>query len=291
MNLAVPPGGLGNALAIGAGTGSLFEDTAQLGMPQLCLGGLSEAWLLKELGHRHWMLLARLAGHAAPDFRDVDGAPVYAAFCALSIRDAAFGVLGENDRLTLHSDLMRVSRTQFLSRHRLTAKGRAMGTVELVSTFIRRSATGNHAVARVAIETLPPPLASPAAGLAGLAADMRAERMDTYKDFDLRRRTTTEAVEIEPCPAQDFNGAGFLYFPSFIAFVDRAEWQFETCRAPRATTIHRDVFFYGNVDPGEKVRVSRHDTRRGEGRLAHHCRLERASDGVRLADAFTLRRV
>ncbi|ODN71026.1 Pnap_2097 family protein [Methylobrevis pamukkalensis] len=121
----------------------------RLGMPQLCLGGLSETWLLKELGHRHWMLLAFAAGHAVPAFRDGRGAPVYAAFSAVRIDEADFASLGENDLLTVDSSLSRLSRTRFRSRHRLTAAGRPVGMVDMVSTFVtRREAGRNRSIAR-----------------------------------------------------------------------------------------------------------------------------------------------
>ena len=46
-----------------------LPDRITLGMPHLSANGLSEGWLLKELGHRHWFLLAEAAGMAVPDFR------------------------------------------------------------------------------------------------------------------------------------------------------------------------------------------------------------------------------
>ncbi|MDQ0511193.1 Pnap_2097 family protein [Ancylobacter amanitiformis] len=284
-----------------------LEETVRLGMPQLALGGLSEGWLLKDLGHRHWMMLAAMAGRAVPDFRDIDGAPVYAAFSALAIHDARFAALGENDTLAIRSSIARLSRTQCASRHVLSRAGEPMGTVELVSTFVRRgSGGGNHQVARVALEGFPPP-AAPSAGtcadsLAGRAAALRARRLDRHFGFDLRPYVERDAeageageagpyIEVDPCPAQDFNGAGFLYFASFVSFIDRAEWHFDGRQAPRAATLRREVFFHANVDPGERVRVRWLGQRRGDGRLAHHCRLERMSDGARLAEAFTLRAV
>src|ERR1700689_2562668 len=88
-----------------------------LGMPHLCMTGLSETWLLKECGHRHWLLLAEAAGLAAPDFRDPDGAPIYAAFLSVSVRDGAFDRVAEHDRLVFSSRLARISRTRFMSVH------------------------------------------------------------------------------------------------------------------------------------------------------------------------------
>ncbi|WP_246668907.1 Pnap_2097 family protein [Ancylobacter sp. TS-1] len=297
MNMALPNTAFApeKLLRDAAAPAPVMEETVRLGMPQLALGGLSESWLLKDLGDRHWMLLARMAGRDVPDFRDADGAPVYAAFSALSIRDAEFGGLGENDRLTIRSSIARVSRTQCASHHALSLAGRPVGSVELVSAFVRRApGGGNHTVARVALEGFPPPDAPAQDGLAGLAAALRAGRRTDHLGFDLRPGGSAggpAAIEIDLCPVQDFNGAGFLYFASFVAFVDRAEWHFDGRRAARPATRRRDVFFSGNIDPGERLIVRWLAARREDGTLAHHCRLERAGDGARLAEAFTLRAV
>ncbi|WP_018388389.1 Pnap_2097 family protein [Ancylobacter sp. FA202] len=289
MNLVPSPGLFATPPAL------IAEATVQLGMPQLCLGGLSETWLLKELGHRHWMALAAMAGRAVPDFRDADGAPVYAAFSALSVEDADFASLRENDRLTIRSETCRLSRTQCASRHDLACRGRAVGSVHLVSAFVRRApGGGNHTVARVALDGFPAPPVMGAgrreSALAARAASFRAGRGAPDARFGSGLSSEPEAVlEIDPCPAQDFNGAGFLYFTSFLAFIDRAEWQFDGRRAPLATTRAREVYFHGNIDPGERVVVRRLKGERQPGELFHHCRLERAGDGARLADAFTRR--
>lgn len=272
------------------------EETLLLGMPQLCLAGLSEVWLLKELGHRHWMGLAQLAGRAVPDFRATDGAPVYAAFRALSVEQADFAVLGENDRLTIRTTLCRLTHTQCASRHELTCQGRPVGTVNLVSTFVRRApAGGNHTVARVALEAFPElisPLMAPGrAGesLAARAATFRSTGAAPEPRFAAAGLVEGGCVTFDPCPAQDFNGAGFLYFPSFIALIDRAEWHFDGRSAPRSATRWREVYFHGNIDPGERVVVRRLMDERGARERIHHYRLERAGDGLRLADAFTQR--
>lgn len=292
MNMALPNAAFVAELLPTGDAAPAMEETLRLGMPQLALGGLSENWLLKELGDRHWMLLARMAGREVPDFRDADGAPVYAAFSALSVKEADFAALGENDRLTIRSDIARVSHTQCLSRHALSRAGRPVGRVDLVSAFVRRATGGgNHTVARVALDAFPPPAAPAPDGLAAMAAALRAGRLAAPPGFAFDGAPIRGGFEIDPCPVQDFNGAGFLYFASFVAFVDRAEWHFDGRRAPRAATLRREVFFSGNIDPGERLRARWMASRREDGHLAHHCRLERAGDGARLADAFTLRAV
>lgn len=272
--------------------GRAETDTYLLGMPQLGLNGLSETWLLKELGHRHWMMLARLAGQDAPRFTDERGAPVYAAFCALSIYDARLEAARENDHLVISSKLRRLSRTQMLSRHELNLPDGDIGVVEMVSTFVRRGAEGgNHSVSRFAAPGLPP--VSPGLEnhwLAARAAALRAGRADAHMGFSVHQAQPRKVASFDPCPSQDFNGAGLLYFSSFVSFADRMEWSFAREKSLGATTVRRDVFFSGNIDPGETLAVSLIELRRDTETFAHHCQILREQDGAPLARIFTVRR-
>ncbi len=90
---------------------SAMPSTILVGMPHLCLGALSETWLLTECGHRHWLLLA--TGLDVPDFRDEAGEPVYAMFLAVSVRDAAPDAVHEHDQLAFSSRLVRAAHTRF----------------------------------------------------------------------------------------------------------------------------------------------------------------------------------
>ncbi|HSI39890.1 MAG TPA: Pnap_2097 family protein [Xanthobacteraceae bacterium] len=268
-----------------------MQDRLVLGMPHLSLGGLSETWLLKELGHRHWGLLARLAGRAVPDFRDADGAPVYAAFCAVSVSGAAFGTLAEHDELAISSELARLSRTQFASRYLLSCRGRRVGTVELSSVFVRRFEAGrNRSIARIALDLFPPPLPDSGLGTAAaLAARLRGGDWAEHFGFARTAPADGRTLTINPCPSQDFNGADFLYFTAFQAFVDRAEWDLLTPRLP-LSTLARDIVYYGNVEVGDRIVVELKAWRPEPGGLSHWCQLRRAVDGAVLADAFTRRR-
>jgi probable biosynthetic protein (TIGR04099 family) len=272
---------------------SANPDVVVLGMPHLCMTGLSEIWLLKECGHRHWGLLAAAAGRAVPDFRDPTGEPIYAAFLAVSLRDARLDAAREHDALVFSSRLARNARTQFTSLHRMAIREHAIGEVAMTSAFVRRAQGGtNHTIARVdvpglqAVESDPQSLA--------FAADMASLRANDWSEhLGLARRDAAvlDRVVIDPCPSQDFNGADFLYFASFQAFVDRAEWSYFRSGAPFPTTRRRDIVYRGNIDPGERVLASLMQCRRDGGELAHWYRLEREHDGLAIADAFTLRGV
>ncbi|MFK8252478.1 Pnap_2097 family protein [Ancylobacter terrae] len=270
---------------------SILHDRIVLGMPHLSLGGLSETWLLKELGHRHWQLLARSAGRAVPDFRDAEGRPVYAAFGALTIAEADFGSLREHDELSLTSELARISRTQFASRHAIACRGRAIGTVELSSVFVRRGEEGrNRSIARVGLDFFPPAQAKPGfGGAAALAARLRGAGWATHAGFRREEGAPSRRHVVNPCPSQDFNGADFLYFASFQAFVDRAEWEWFGAGGLPPALVARDIVFHGNVEIGDRVRVDLMAHRLDGRAVAHWCRLHREIDGALLADVFTRR--
>jgi probable biosynthetic protein (TIGR04099 family) len=272
---------------------SLLPDVIILGMPHLSLTGLSETWLLKECGHRHWFQLAAAAGLARPDFRDEAGEPIYAAFLAVSVRDAALDAVREHDELVIASQLVRISRTQFTSIHRLCVRARPLAEVMMTSTFVKRAQKGrNHSIARVEVPSLAPLEPEPhATAFAAEAAALRSDRWCTHLGFERSKAAVVDRFVIDPCPGQDFNGADFLYFASFQAFVDRAEWAFFRPAAPFPTTRRRDIVYRGNIDAGERVVASLLQVRREERALGHWYRLERAQDNFAIADIFTLRRL
>jgi probable biosynthetic protein (TIGR04099 family) len=272
---------------------SPLPDVIVLGMPHLSLGGLSETWLLKECGHRHWFQLAAAAGLARPNFRDEAGESIYAAFLAVSVRDAVLDAVREHDELVIASQLVRISRTRFTSTHRLSVRTRPIAEVVMTSTFVKRAQKGrNHSIARVEV----PGLESLKAGLGATAlgaeaAALRSDRWCTHLGFERSKASVIDRFVIDPCPGQDFNGADFLYFASFQAFVDRAEWAFFRPDAPFPTTRRRDIVYCGNIDPGERVVASLLQVRREQGKLGHWYRLERVQDNFAIANIFTLRQI
>jgi probable biosynthetic protein (TIGR04099 family) len=272
---------------------SPLPDVIVLGMPHLSLGGLSETWLLKECGHRHWFQLADAADLARPDFRDEAGEPIYAAFLAVSVRDAALDAVSEHDELVIASQLARISRTQFTSTHRLSVRARPIGEVVMTSTFVKRIQKGrNHSIARVEVPNLASLKAEPSANaFAAEAAELRANRWGMHLGFERSRAAVIDRFVIDPCPGQDFNGAEFLYFASFQAFVDRAEWAFFRPAPPFPTTRRRDIIYRGNIDPGEQVVATLLQVRQERRDLGHWYRLERVKDSFAIADIFTLRQL
>jgi len=221
-----------------------------LGMPHLNGNGLSETWLMKELGHRHWLMLARRLGMDNADFKTADGEEAYAAICATSLTAARFNLVRANDILTIHSIMSAVSRTQTLTRHELSVDGRSVGKVELISTFVHRTIKGkNHSIARV---TLCEPRAQwfELSPLAKNAADIRNGRLGRHFGFPLLADKAVRTFKFHPSISQEFNGAGLFYFAEFQALADRALENWFPAKGP---VIRKEVFFLGNIEKNESI--------------------------------------
>ncbi len=267
-------------------------------MPHLSFRGLSENWLLKECGHRHWLLLASQLGLPDTDFRDAQGNRLYAAFTAIRMSDAQLALPRENDALKLVSSLGRISGTQYLSSHSAICEGRSVACLTMISVFLRRIVEGNNRQVErsTAVAAVLPPVAVGMRGveLAGMAHRMRTGRWDEYFGFQRQSAAALKSFIFRPCPLNDFNGAEFLYFASFQSIADRAEWDWFPDESARAQTRRRECFYYGNINVGESVKIVLGATEiRQMPSLGTQkrlwCRVFREEDDKLIADVFTTR--
>ena len=270
-----------------AEVGSPLDETTRytLGMPHLSPIGLSENWLWKELGHRHWNLIARGMGRAAAGFGPGSEQPIYAAFRRIALRGGDLGAVGENDALDVRSTLTLLSGTRVESRHIVEHRDRRVADVGMTSVFVRRQAGGvNRSIARVHIE---------GARRVSSVVDRKVEASETvlfgHPACDANQdEVEIGAVAVEPCPHLDFNGAGLLYFSSFIAAVDRAEWRcFGKDKGLSSTSIKdRQAVFHSNIEVGEDL-VVRILAARGRLAADHRSQILSSSDGRLLAEVIT----
>lgn len=267
----------------------------EVGMPHLSLGGLSENWLLKECGHRHWIALATKLQLATTDFRDVDGNRLYAAFTAVRVCDAQLARISEGDALRIFTSIARCSRTQWVSSHAAVGDKGLIARVIMGSVFLRRNVMGsNRHVERAAVVGSQ---AWPSEALGGVellesARLLRSGNWQYHFGFDRRDGVEIANFGFRPCPNSDFNGADFLYFASFQSIVDRAEWQWAKKRRSLPATKHREIFYYANIDVGDDLRVVLRGKRpKAENlcgqALSHWCQVYRGSDERLIADVFT----
>ncbi|SAL56706.1 hypothetical protein AWB71_03054 [Caballeronia peredens] len=258
------------------------DDTYRAGMPQLNFAGLSENWLLKECGDRHWDALAR---ETQSDFIADEGSRAYAAFTSIRLSANGMHEVCENDTFRIRSELSRIGPVRHFSGHRVAGSQGTIADVSMMSTFVRRTESrSNRSVARASFANLKGGIAPMNSQIAGMQDTARRLRLREAEP-DLQE-TSCVPVEFLPCPYNDFNGADFLYFASFQGFVDRAEWQ--TWRlADTPALVSRELHYHGNIDVGDSLRLTFRRACLDETHIAHWCEIERTSDGKKIADVIT----
>ncbi|RGP38033.1 Pnap_2097 family protein [Pseudotabrizicola alkalilacus] len=219
----------------------------RLGMAECGWRGLSEGWLLRHLGDVHWRQIADAMGQQAAVFHDTSGAPVYAAFCAISERIVRPERARPGAVLTIASRLRRLSPTRLISFHSLDIDGGSFADVTLITAFIRHGETGGNAQIRRAqpLGQLDLPMMEAGAddGFVEVAARLYREKVVD---------TPAPMVDVTPCPITEFNAAGLLYCANYPALADRAEWALWPAQAQGLLTM-RKIVYLGNVDAGAPV--------------------------------------
>lgn len=224
-----------------------------LGMAEMGYRGLSEQWLKRRAGDLHWRLIARAMGQRDAVFTCSEGEPLYAAFCATSLQIARPHLPRLGGEMTLAADLYRVGHGRLASRLRIKSDGDLVGHMILVSTFVGHAEPGiNRSVVRRSPRVLAMPPEAPLA--VRRVAEQASAITREIRSHGLKLTGMSEAQEVLPCPATDFNAAGLLYFPSYSALADRALFQAGEKNTRMVTCRH--VVYLGNVEPGEWMNIN-----------------------------------
>jgi len=280
-------------------------------MPQMNAGGLSEGWLFRHSGDLHWQELCAQFGASSDELRDAAGARLYPTFLAVRASyQRSLAAVRENDRLRAEVDLDWRARGYAHSRVAL-GSGSNRFELEMLTMLAARSHSGEL---RAGLPAAAPRRGARESGDAGdtpalvdlaKAARHGVHHDDAFAGEALTRRTLHDrpplaSVTYEPSPYADFNGAGLLYFASYVNIVDTAErhaarklgWLPDGRDWALATsTVRRDIFYYTNIALGESVCSQVLSMDRHGGIVKTHTRLVRQADGVRMADVITAKAI
>jgi len=314
----------------------------RVGMPHLDAGGLSENWLFRQAGDLHWEAIARRLDADTDELRGPDGDRLYPTVVAARARyQVPLSSVRENQVLSWTARVAPCGRS--CAHGQLEAElspGGAELSLELLTTFAAREPSGglrtalpsarlaarwtttsSHPVHPVQAQTQDQDDLE-IARLARAARRGEALRDDHFSGpaslVDLPR-PVLGCVTHEPSPYADYNGAGLLYFASYITIADTAERAIVRSRglAPATVTtdwalgtsaIRRDVFYYANLALGDSLiaelldlelvrdlppdlRPKNDDDGGGQDRAAvkTRMRLRHARTGHTIADLVTLR--
>lgn len=213
-----------------------------LNMAQLSPFGISEQWLLRHCGDRHWALIASALGQERALFRDPMGRSIYAAFCATSLELTPPGTALLGERAEIRSSLFQISPSRIGSSHLIAGPDGRLARLRMISCFVTHDGDGSN---RHLLRSAP-------AGLADLlpapepliALDQQARRQ--VREFRSLRPQFPPCLTCTPSLALDFNAVGLLYFPVFSQIAERAQGR-------DTALLRRDLVYLGNIDPGDQI--------------------------------------
>jgi probable biosynthetic protein (TIGR04098 family) len=272
----------------------------RVGMPHLDAGGLSENWLLRHAGDLHWDAIGRRLQAASDEIRAQGGQRLYPTFVAVRARyELPLSAVRENDSLDTAIEVVPCGRACAHGRFLAGVRGRRFD-LELLSTFAQRDAQGGLKMAlpaaRLAARWNPVENDPSIARLARAARRGEPLANDPLRG---RERPPLGRVGYEPSPYADYNGAGLLYFASYVTIADTAERQLVTALglsalggpdwALRTSPVQRDVFYYCNLALGQSLTAELLAFEREAAGVRTRVRLRRSDDGVCMADLVTRR--
>jgi probable biosynthetic protein (TIGR04098 family) len=285
----VTPADLAKALRAASGNGSQHaaETMAErrrylLNMPQMALGGLSEHWLFKELGDMHWSTLTKAFATPSHLLRDDEGHRVYATFTRIRLESTCpLADFEENEPVSLDISVSRHGAGMFFGEAAVMGESRSI-QASLMSSFSKFGQGASNMSLLKGLPEIPPNFSIPAvAEFPGFGQDYRARRSQVLP-------AAIFECEYELIPAYDINGVGLLYFAAYPIISD-------ICAARHGgrslmtdlSTVRRDVFYFGNTDPDERLLYRLHEWRADDNSIDMTASMSRKSDGNMIAQVLT----
>ena len=279
-------------------------------LPQTDAAGLSENWLFKHCGERHWDSLCAAVGVEGVEsaaMRDEEGSKLYPTFVTIRARyRQPLSTVSMDEHFRTTVELAHFGRSFFTSTVSFE-RGETRFVLDMLTAFVARHREGrnrlhrsqpvSHLVYGSRSLSRPPPLLE-------LSQAWRHGEVGEHELLGHRFRPEEgdldETMTYEPSPYSDYNGAGLLYFAAYPTIADTLERRIVAERglangdrdwALVTSTVGRDIFYYRNLDLGCKltVHLKRFDRRGHE--ILIHSRLAAAQGGAILADIVTVKRL
>ena len=288
-----------------------------LNLPQLHWGGISENWLLKELGDMHWEMIAQGLGVKSNKMTDDNGERLYASFVRLRWEsNASLFSFKENQNISMNSELSRYGNKMLFSEAEVACSAKKI-KASLMSVFSQLKGGDNKdlkigapmasGVDKIRLHANLPAFAkeylSTKAELlksTGKLKDMHVDLAGTSFRLDAgsTRSIYTRDYKIEP--VDDVNGVGLLYFASYSKISDKCERLYfhELNKgndklkdwAYNGSCVARDIFYFGNANPDEELVYSLDSCQlAGENKVQLVSSLYRKGDRHLIAKIFTIK--
>lgn len=277
-----------------------------INMPQMVLGGLSEHWLFKELGDIHWGMTCDALNSESDQLVDEMGNRLYATFVRVRAESSHhMKEFQENEWLDFQGRLFRFGKSMFFSDISVRSKEKQI-KASLMTTFSFRQSNNKSLLKGEPLipENCP---AEAKTSMPPFAEEYREMRKGNQSALELggstfpAHRESLFETTYNINPYQDVNGVNLLYFAAYPTISDYCETEFmaqhkraafKSHWALEASTIARDVFYYGNCDLDDRIVFAVNSCELMEGRkLGIATSLLRESDRQLIANIFTAKEI
>lgn len=272
----------------------------EIALPHMANSGLSENWLLKEMGDMHWSMLSKGLGKPTTELTDNAGNRVYAAFVRIRYSVSPLGLFRENAPLSLSGAISRHGCCNYFS----TIQGRSNSNIiraELATSFSRRQENNNQKFSNHKPKLFENNI------------NELSQSPDFFTEFRQLKKNALQTLETGGYtfsigdialheylhtinPYYEINGAGLLYFASYPLIADLALSAFHIPHANgkdntiQYDTVFRDVCYFANCNPSDKLRVELNSIKLISGKeLQISASIYRHSDNVLMARVFTVK--
>ena len=275
-------------------------------MPQMALTGLSESWLMKEIGDCHWHMLCEDLGLKSNEIFDEIGNRLYATFVRIKFESSSsLKDYQENDLLDIFGTIQRIGNTLYFSQVDITCNDKSIKCYLATTFSTRESDSDNTKLTKGVPSTSDDTVIATISEIPKHIREIVKLKKSSINNiivgnhsFDLTDDVlfkTTYKIN----PYTDINGVGLLYFASYPLINDVCELGFfdnkrisDTHWALNSSTMTRDVFYFGNcnIDDLISYRLNSYQMINNK-QIAIQSSLYRERDNAVIAKMFTIKQL
>ena len=256
----------------------------KINMPQMSLKGLSESWLLKEVGDIHWSMILEGLNLQSDKLVDGNGNRLYATFTSIKYNSTHPLIdYSENETITFDGEIARYGSGLFFSSILVNGNNKSI-KFTLMSTFTRRGSPNTNSDLLKGQPNIPE-----------FCPIKELKEMPVFGNEYRKKRSQKKINSLfetpyEILPYHDINGVGLLYFASYPIISDICEQRFMNIGnhwAIKASPICREIYYYGNCDLNDSLFYVIHTKEDNNSNIIFESSLSRASDGLQIASIIT----
>lgn len=267
-------------------------ESVEIGMPQMANSALSESWLLKFLGDKHWQLLTKGFNKKSSEFKDENHNRLYATFLRVKYEISQLTKFTENDTIHFTSTINGFGNNTFLSRiYGKCLEYRISAT--LMTTFSVREQSNNKKITKcepkIKSERITQLLKTPL-----FLNDYRLLRKGLTENIstnDLVFKIVDDSIfscNYDINPYYDINGVGLLYYAAYPIISDKCLLEYDQTMSSYHT-VFRDTFYFANSNAGDKIIFKLNTLDKSETKIKTLTSLFRESDNQLLARILTVK--